>query len=342
MSSPARALGAGAAAAAAVGLAAFAWGSLVERNRFTVRREVVPVLDEGARTLTVLHLSDFHMAPWQREKQAWIARTVELAEPDLVLATGDLLGHRDGVVGVREALAPLLGSGVPGAFVHGSNDYFGPGFRNPFRYFGGPKDSTRGAEVLDVATLEYLLADELGWFDLNGDAATTTIRGSRVDLVGVDDPHLHYDRVDVALRRLAEVRDARDVADAVSAATLDATGGVGGVVGIPGGSGPAVAPRAATTVALAHAPYRRVLDAFADDAAADLIVAGHTHGGQVRVPGLPALVTNCDVPREQAQGLTRWRGAWLEVSAGLGTSIYAPVRFACPPEAVLLELVPRG
>src|SRR5690606_15753582 len=94
-----------------------------------------------------------------------------------------------------------------------------------------------------------------------------------------------------------------------------------------------------------HAPYRRVLDAFTTQGA-DLVLAGHTHGGQVRVPGLPALVTNCDIPRRQAQGVSQWHGArrsaWLNVSAGLGTSIYAPVRFACPPEAVVLTLVPVG
>ena len=85
-----------------------------------------------------------------------------------------------------------------------------------------------------------------------------------------------------------------------------------------------------------------MLDAFTTQGA-DVIFAGHTHGGQVRIPGLPALVTNCDIPREQAQGLSTWtharRTAWLEVSAGIGTSIYAPVRFACPPEAVVLTLV---
>ncbi|MGJ8722137.1 MAG: metallophosphoesterase, partial [Salinibacterium amurskyense] len=66
------------------------------------------------------------------------------------------------------------------------------------------------------------------------------------------------------------------------------------------------------------------------------------HGGQVRVPGMPALVTNCDIPREQASGLSIWhhlrRAAFLNVSAGLGTSIYAPVRFACKPEAVVVTL----
>jgi predicted MPP superfamily phosphohydrolase len=74
--------------------------------------------------------------------------------------------------------------------------------------------------------------------------------------------------------------------------------------------------------------------------------AGHTHGGQVCVPGFGALVTNCDIPRQQVKGLSTWRhggrSAALNVSAGLGTSIYAPVRFACPPEASLVTLIPRN
>jgi len=73
----------------------------------------------------------------------------------------------------------------------------------------------------------------------------------------------------------------------------------------------------------------------------DLIVCGHTHGGQLRVPGFGALVTNSTLPRTMARGLHRLDGAWLHVSAGMGTNPYAPVRFACRPEACLLELVPR-
>jgi predicted MPP superfamily phosphohydrolase len=77
----------------------------------------------------------------------------------------------------------------------------------------------------------------------------------------------------------------------------------------------------------------------------DLVLAGHTHGGQLCVPLRGALVTNCDLPRRQAKGLSSWsaggRTAALHVSAGLGTSPYAPVRFACAPEATLLTLVER-
>lgn len=74
----------------------------------------------------------------------------------------------------------------------------------------------------------------------------------------------------------------------------------------------------------------------------DLIVCGHTHGGQVRVPGFGALVTNSQMPRNVARGVSRLGDAWLHVSAGLGTSKYAPIRFACRPEACLLELTPAN
>jgi predicted MPP superfamily phosphohydrolase len=73
----------------------------------------------------------------------------------------------------------------------------------------------------------------------------------------------------------------------------------------------------------------------------DLIVCGHTHGGQLCIPGFGALITNSKLPRKMASGLHRLNGSWLHVCAGLGTSMYAPVRFACRPEACVLELVPR-
>ncbi len=68
------------------------------------------------------------------------------------------------------------------------------------------------------------------------------------------------------------------------------------------------------------------------------VVAGHTHGGQVRMPLVGALVTNSHLPRRLVSGLVRMGPAYLHVSPGLGTSKYAPFRFLCRPEATLLEL----
>jgi uncharacterized protein len=311
-----RTAGAAIGVAAAVGAAAFAWGALVERNRFTIRHETVPVLEPGARPLTVLHLADLHMAPWQSTKQEWV-RSLALTEPDLIVNTGDNLGHRDGIDGVIEALSVF--DGVPGVYVNGSNDYVGPQLKNPFSYFGGPSSKPVSATALDTERLEGFFQDDLGWLSLNNTARAMEIRGSRLEFFGTNDAHRGWDRLDKLPGAIEEMRENVGWND--------------------DSSGPE-----SISIGVTHAPYRRVLDSFVNYGA-ELIFAGHTHGGQVRIPGQPALVTNCDIPRHQAQGLSLWlharHAAYLNVSAGIGTSIYAPVRFACPPEAVVVTLTGR-
>ncbi len=68
------------------------------------------------------------------------------------------------------------------------------------------------------------------------------------------------------------------------------------------------------------------------------VVAGHTHGGQIRLPLVGAIVTNSNLPRRVVSGLFRLGDGLVHVSPGLGTSKYAPFRFLCRPEATLLEL----
>jgi predicted MPP superfamily phosphohydrolase len=297
-------------AVAAVGAATFAWGSLVERNRFTVRHEVLPILQPGAAPLRILQFADAHMAPWQVAKQDWMRSLVEL-QPDLVINTGDNLGHVDGLEGIRRGLEPF--AGIPGAYVNGSNDYFGPVFKSPLSYFSPNKKREYKPANLDTDALESFFQDDLGWISLNNVAGELSIGDTRVELFGVNDAHRRWDRLDLLPGEIDELRENEEPDDPSS-----------------------------VTLGVTHAPYRRVLDAFVTYGAS-AIFAGHTHGGQVRIPGLPALVTNCDIPRDQAQGLSTWshagRSAWLNVSAGIGTSIYAPVRFACPPEAVLVTLI---
>ncbi|NUS40189.1 MAG: metallophosphoesterase [Terrabacter sp.] len=289
----------------AVGVGAAVWGIGIERYLFTVRFHDVPVLPEGAAAIRVLHLSDAHMAPWQHRKQEWIAALADLG-PDLIVNTGDNMGHAEGLRGLRAAFDPLRG--IPGVFVHGSNDHAAPSPRNPFKYFMGPSKVKHEAEPLDTEALDDYFTDELGWLDLNNRTGSLDAGGLRIGAFGVSDAHRGWDDLEVLPDLVAGL------------GTHDLTIGV------------------------SHAPYRRVLDDFVD-LGADAIFAGHTHGGQVRVPGFGALVANCDIPLKQARGLSEWthlgRTVPLNVSAGLGHSIYAPVRFACRPEASLLTLVPR-
>lgn len=301
----------GAGAVAALGAGAAVWGIGIERYLFTVRRHELTLLPRGAAPLTVLHLSDAHMAPWQRYKQSWIARIAEEVQPDLVIDTGDNLGHERGLEGIRRAFAPLRG--VPGFHVHGSNDRVGPSARNPLKYFSGPSRHTPVASDIDTARMDEFFSDELGWTDLDNTAASRAVGGLRIDAFGIDDAHRDWDDVPASLDALTRLGD-RAAAD--------------------------------LTIGVTHAPYRRVLDRFTE-AGADILFGGHTHGGQVRIPFSPsALVANCDIPLDQARGLSTWthaeRTVPLNVSAGLGHSIYAPVRFGCRPEVSVLTLRPIG
>lgn len=307
------------AVAAALGVAATAaaaaavYATVIERRAYALRHETVPVLAPGADPIRVLHLSDLHLAPWQRDRIEWV-RSLAVLEPDLVIDTGDNLGHRDALPALEEALSAF--AGVPGVFVHGSNDYFAPTFKNPVKYLLGPSagGDAPEPELLDTAGLERLFSERLGWHSLNNDVAQLTVNGSILEFMGTNDAHRDWDRLDILPGLVDALRELDD----------DDT------------DDPAV------MIGVTHAPYRRVLNAFTTQAA-DVIFAGHTHGGQVALPGYGAIITNCDLPREQARGLSLWhhahRAAYLNISAGLGHSIYAPFRFACPPEAVLVTLV---
>ena len=72
----------------------------------------------------------------------------------------------------------------------------------------------------------------------------------------------------------------------------------------------------------------------------DLMLAGHTHGGQVRLPLLPPLFLP-DMGRHYLEGAFRVGGMQLYVNRGIGT-VHLPIRFRCPPEISMLTLQPES
>lgn len=285
------------------GAAAHIWARHVEIHQYTLRELELRILPPGTRTIRVLHISDIHLLPEQKRKLDFLEH-LGMLRPHLVIDTGDNIASAAAVPALAEALEPLLRR--PGAFVMGSNDMFEPGPKNPARYLlpdPRPEGMTAPKELtLPTGELARRLSEH-GWKDLTNSRASIELGGIEIRLVGVDDPHLERDEM-------------------------------------PTPAAPPTPPPAHGNVlrlGVAHAPYRRVLDSFVADGA-DLILAGHTHGGQLRLPGIGALVTNCDLPRQQARGLSTWQGVPLHVSAGMGASPYSNYRFLTPPEATLLTL----
>ena len=288
----------------AAGLACAIWGIAIERFLFVIRRETVKVLPANSTPITVLHIGDIHLAPWQKRKAAFVHSLGEL-KPDLVINTGDNLGHADSIGAALTALAPLMER--PGVFVNGSNDYYAPVLRNPLGYLAKPSERSEGP-VLDTARLVGGF-QSAGWLNLNNRDGQITINGLKLGFMGVDDAHDELDNL-TSIPKQAESLAGCDL-----------------IIGV------------------SHAPYLRVLEAMGS-AGASIIFAGHTHGGQVCLPVIGALTTNCDLPAKYAKGISAWRfngkDVILNVVAGLGHSIYAPVRFFCRPEVRMITLVAKN
>ena len=316
-----------AAVAASVGVACVAYGALIERRWYRLRREALPGALRSVTprqgdtpappgqagdtpappgTLRALHVSDLHLSP-SDEALARFVKLLARESVDLVIATGDLVGGEGFEDATVDLLATLTASGTPAVAVLGSNDFYAPAHKSPHHYFTDPDLRVLGPG-LDTARLRRGLADS-GWRVLDNERTVLNIGSAVIEIAGLVDPHLRPQQLP-ALPMIA----CRE-------------------------------PDATLRLGLVHAPYVRALNLLAA-AGCDVILAGHTHGGQIRLPGLGALVTNCDLPARFARGSTRWTApqrpdpVWLHVSAGLGQSRYAPIRFACRPEASLLELLP--
>jgi len=232
-------------------------------------------------------------------RRASWVRGLSAHRADLVVSTGDHLSSAEAVPLLVATLGALTANGTPGVFVPGNNDYFSPVLPHLTGYLRDGPPRPRQPDLPWQRTAARL--GEAGWVDLTHVRTTLKLHGTRVTLTGTDDAHLRLDRY-------------------------------GSVAGRVDGLG----------LGVTHTPQRRLLRAFADDGHA-LVLAGHTHGGQLRLPVLGPAVTNCDLERSRARGLSPLvagrHGAWLHVSAGLGTSPYLPVRLCCRPEATLLRLV---
>jgi predicted MPP superfamily phosphohydrolase len=223
----------------------------------------------------------------------------------------DLIISTGDFIAHNDGIKPLISAlgallDTPGLFVFGSNDYFAPRFKNPFSYLLPDKGERKLGNKLNSTLLSKQLSKG-AWQDLNHKKVKIKVRGVVIEARGTDDAHLELDNYLLVAGKKSKSCD--------------------------------------ISLGITHAPYERVLTAMAKDKL-DLILAGHTHGGQLRLPwfgGSKALTTNCDLENWRASGLSKVIAQpWLNVSAGMGYGPFAPIRLFCPPEVSLVTLKPQS
>ena len=219
----------------------------------------------------------------------------------------DLVVSTGGFLAHRDAINTVIYAlgdllKVPGVYVFGSNDYFAPRMKNPFSYLKEDDGTRKLGSPLPTDELDKRLQG-FGWKNVNESKVILKIRKISIEVRGTDDAHLNRD-------------DYSKVAGKPS-------------------------PSTDVSIGVTHAPYLRILDSMKKDNL-DLIFAGHTHGGQVRIPwfrGTRSLTTNCDLPNWRSRSLTKFGDEpWLHVSAGMGYNPFTPIRLFCPPEASIVTL----
>jgi len=308
----------------AAALAAF-YALVVERARVRVDAFTV-VVDKAGLTsdgLTILHLSDFHFKAggWiQERKIASLRRALGEQEYDLVAVTGDLIHE---VAGLPAALAFLrsLRPRLGGFSVPGNHDYCEYSMWGMFGETGskvaGALAGGLGDRLGQVrAFIRKVLHNEVvrlpvAYNDISALHAALGAVGVR-SLVNAA-AHVQADGVDLWVAGVDDFTEGRPDLQAALA-------------GVPAG---------APLILLSHNP-----DVWLDPlvSRADLVLAGHTHGGQVRLPLVGAAHTQgTHLTRRRPAGWFRRGGTRMFVTRGLGESI--PLRFGAGPQAALIRIV---
>lgn len=348
-----------------------AWG-FAQTRAFTVRQRTISFDAEVAsaenmgeipeKPLRILHLSDLHLRAGQAKKRNWVASLANY-EPDMVVLTGDLIAEAKALPALVEALEPFLS--LPAVYVYGSNDYYAPQFKNPFVYLLGPS-SQRDMDKRERVELPWQDMDavfrEAGWVNLNNARGHIDVAGWGIDFVGVDDAHIWQDRYP-AMPGESEDEDGAagaclriGVTHAPYSRILDVMSEEGCHVIFAGHThgGQVCLPKAGALVTNCDLSrlYASGLFQWPPTGEEPRCADAEVSFGQL------ATVTALSTPDQPKAGLYEeaealrvsradWlpsrgvRRAWVNVSAGLGTSPFAPVRIACPPEAIVIDIV-RG
>lgn len=285
-----------------------AYAVLGEPYRPIFKRHRIPLPHTWPSSLSIVHISDLHVRRHdQRLLRAQRAALKRLPRPDLLCVTGDVCEKVEDIpllVEVLKSASPKIGTFV----VLGNHEHNAPvpeGFR---------QQGKRGIWRL------------LGFF--------MHLVAPRITSEGEEEAHAMAEALRVAgitVLHNEGVRVHKDGQSLWIAGCDSAWAGHADMLAAMRGR-----QQDEACLSLIHEPD---LAFEAEARGADLVLAGHTHGGQVRLPLIGAPYTLRTDPRIAiASGFQRIEDALLHITSGLGHTI--PLRFGCPPEVVWMDSQP--
>ncbi|OQA23079.1 MAG: phosphodiesterase YaeI [Actinobacteria bacterium ADurb.Bin346] len=294
---------------------------------------------------TALHISDLHLRKDRNgTKLSSFIKSLKYLEPDFLFITGDLAEKNEYYSILTDMLSSLKANRAKYA-VFGVHDYYNKSawefIRNMMKkkktYKRG-NDTEELAEKLSSAGITVLQNEKVS-INIPVEGQNRAIR---LEIAGIEDPVI--EKADINKVFAEESRNQGKSHSAGLPAEKNA--------GSPDKKSVSAARQAfilsdkdehvlnspeKMLICLTHTPDQDLIRDLSANGA-DLIISGHTHGGQVRLPGIGAIISGCNIKTKYASGLFYFKKFVLFISRGLGTGRYSPFRFYCQPEAVMLEI----
>jgi len=283
------------------------------------------------QVLSILHISDFHLRKnFKGRKLFSFVQSLSTLEPDFIFITGDLLGgaYVDYLIDMLSPLKAKKGKYV----IFGVHDHYDKAFveflKNMF------KRKRRYRKENDIQNLIRRLED-IGIEVLMNEKRVSAINSKGVkdvEIIGLDDPVI--EKIDIGKafstsssddKRLSpgkKVGDKRIYKDVFS---------------LNEDRIHIMREKSKLSLVMLHTPDANSIIKFSK-MKADIIFCGHTHGGQVRLPFIGAIISGCKIKTKFASGLFYFKNIVLFTTRGLGEGKYTPFRFYCQPEANLVRI----
>jgi len=281
--------------------------------------------------LTILHLSDFHLRENSKGKRLFkFVRSLSRLNVDFILITGDLLESDKNIGYLVEMLSPLRAKYGKYA-VFGVHDHYyktvAEFLKNIF------KKKRKYKKENDVAYITKRLSD-IGIEVLVNQVRKISIKGSEinnVEIIGLDDPIIKKTDIAKAFSYIGPIKKSKPLKRSDYLKEYRDT------FKLRKSKIHKLNNNSLLRIILLHTPDSgSIIDLAAKGS--DIILSGHTHGGQVRLPLIGAIISGCNIKTKFASGLFYFKKFVLYVSRGLGEGRYSQFRFYCQPEASLIRI----